>query len=169
MRALRAGAALGLVTALVLGGCSGGGDEPESATTETTEATSTSDTTQPSTTTTVDRTPFCENLRALEALGGTESGADATPAAVMAQTEQMLDLLDEIQATVPAGAPPAVDGVIDDLRAIAEAIGAAAGDVDAAYAEIESSNPELWTRLQDPSTHRAGFDFFAARCGTAFA
>lgn len=154
---------------VVTGGCGNDGDGGDAATTTTVRSTGGSSSSTSTTSTTLDRSAFCENLRALEGLGGAEGQRDGDPAEVVAQAEQMLDLLDEIQTNVPDDAPAVVASVIDDLRAIADAVGAAAGDVDAAYAAIQSNDPALWSRLQDPSTHRAAFDFFAARCGTAFA
>jgi hypothetical protein len=154
-----------LVLALTLGitvaGCSSRSDtdgaaaRPTSPTVETSEAPSTS----------LDTGPFCTNVRALEGLGE-DQGDAATPDVVLAQAEETIGVLDEITATVPTDAPPDVEVLLDDFRAIVEAIVAAGGDSDAAYASLQADQPELWARLSDPAAHDGAFAFFAARCGT---
>jgi hypothetical protein len=164
---------VGLAT---LGAC-GGGDDPPAATDEgddlaTDETTSTSaaaglpgsDGGPPAS---VDQGPFCTSVQGIQNLGagGSETGA---PEEVLAQNEAMLDLLDEATATVPAGAPADVESLFDDYARIAEAIGEAAGDIDAAYAAIQEQEPELAARLFNPTAHLPAFEYFSNHCGISF-
>lgn len=113
------------------------------------------------------RGPFCDSIAAIQDLGGGEAGT-ATPEQVLAQNEQMLDLLDEAAASVPEGAPADVESLFDDYRRIAEAIGEAGGDTDAAYTAIEAADPALAARLFNPTAHLPAFEFFARDCGISF-
>jgi len=143
---------------LVLASACSSSVEPDDATGTTTAGEA------PASSAPVDTSPFCENVRALVEL---DAGADEpTPEAVVAQAGEMVTVLDEITINVPPDAPPEVEGLLDDFRAIAEAVGAAGGDLDAAYASIEAGQPELWARLSDPAAHDTAFRFFADRCGT---
>jgi hypothetical protein len=111
--------------------------------------------------------PFCDSIAAIQGLGGGEART-ATPEQVLAQNEQMLDLLDEAAASVPEGAPADVESLFDDYRRIAEAIGEAGGDTDAAYTTIEAADPALAARLFNPTAHLPAFEFFARDCGISF-
>jgi hypothetical protein len=115
----------------------------------------------------LDTGPFCTSIKGIQDLGagGAETGA---PDQVIAQNEAMLDLLDEATATVPEGAPADVESLFDDYQQIARAIGAAAGDIDAAYAAIERDQPEVAARLFNPTAHLPAFDYFANHCGIRF-
>lgn len=149
--------------ALVGAACSGGGDDgagpTSSSTVDRTDA-------GPSTTTTIEEGPFCDSVRALAALDST-SPADGSPQEVLAQNEQMLDLIDEAAAAAPTDAPPDVQALFDDFHAIGEAIATAGGDVEQAYATLAEADPELTDRLTDPGAHMDAVGFFAVRCGVA--
>jgi hypothetical protein len=116
------------------------------------------------TSTTLDDSPFCQDVRALVALG--DDPGDPTPDAVLAQSQAMRGLLDEISASSPPDAPDAVAALLSDFRTIADAVTASGGDVDAAYAALEAEQPELWARLAEPTAHDDGFRYFADHCGT---
>lgn len=114
--------------------------------------------------TTLDDSPFCQSVRALVALG--DDAGDPNPDAVLAQSEEMRGLLDEIAASSPADAPLEVAALLGDFRTIADAVTASGGDVDAAYATLQAEQPVLWARLAEPTAHDEGFRYFAERCGT---
>jgi len=150
-----------LAVLLALAACSGDGADEGAGTTEPGGEASEG----PTTTTTLDEGPFCTNVRALVDLGEDET-AEPTPEAVVAQSEELLTVIGEITANVPSDSPPAVEALLDDFRVIAEAVGAAGGDVEAAYATLEAEQPELWARLAEPTAHDEGFAYFNERCGT---
>jgi hypothetical protein len=157
---------LAIAAAAAVGACGGGGADGEVAPTTTTAAGP--EVTSGDASTTTQATvggPFCTSVQAIRDLGG--DAAAATPADVLAQNEQLLDLLDEASASVPDGAPADVEGLFDDYRTIAQAIGAAAGDVDAAYASIQASDPALAARLFNPTAHLPAFEFFEGACGVS--
>ena len=169
-RTLFPAACLGLAAA-ALAACGGDAEEPAISTVapsdgsvDVGESTTTSST-EPATPTTLDQSPFCVAIRGLDDLG-TEVD-DPTPEQVLSDAEAFLDLLAEAQVNAPEDAPPALEALIDDWRAITEAIGRAAGDVDAAYAALAQEQPDLYARLGDPDAHREAFEFFATRCGAA--
>jgi hypothetical protein len=151
-----AAAAVGLL--LVAAACSDGSSEGAAP------RSSPEDEAPASTTTTLDDSPFCQSVRALVALG--DDAADPTPEAVVSQSQEMQGLLDEVAAAAPGDAPPDVPALLADFRAIADAVVASGGDVDAAYAALQAGQPELWDRLAQPTAHEDGFRFFADRCGT---
>lgn len=149
-----------LVAALLLGSCSSSGGAPAGSDSTADAGTATS-----GPTTTLDESPFCLNVRALQDLGG-DSPTDSSPAAVLEQSDTMLAILDELAVTVPAGSPPDIEALIDDFRAINEAIARTGGVVDEAYAGIQRDQPELYQRISEPNSHLVAFRFFAERCGT---
>jgi hypothetical protein len=165
--ARRVAIALLAAGAFGLGACGGdGGDDPAAAGQPDSDqgaGTSLLSTTTSGPSTALDQSTFCTSIRGIQGLGGDAGGA--VPEQVLAQNEEMLGLLDEAQASVPEGAPSDVASLIDDYRKIGEAIGAAGGDVNAAYAAIQGSDPNLAARLVDASAHLAAFQFFADRCG----
>ena len=175
----RAASAVGLVLVAVLAGaslgaCGGGGDDATAETTFDGNASTTSTTGDvglpgdgEGSVGTIDQGPFCTSIQAFQGLGagGATTGA---PEQVLAQNEEMLDLLDEATATVPDGAPADVESLFDDYRAIAVAIGGAGGDVEAAYAAIQEHQPALAARLFNATAHLPAFEYFANHCGIRF-
>ena len=168
-------AAIALAAAVALGAC--GGDDTPAASAEGDDL-ATGDTTTTSgaaglpgegdgSPSSVDQGPFCSSVLGIQNLGagGAETGA---PEEVLAQNEAMLDLLDEATANVPAGAPADVESLFDDYKRIAEVIGEAAGDIEAAYAAIEQHEPELAARLFNATAHLPAFEYFANHCGISF-
>ena len=115
----------------------------------------------------VDGGPFCTSIQAIQDLGA--GGADtAAPEQVLAQNEAMLDLLDQATATVPAGAPAAVESLFDDYLSVADAIRSAGGDIEAAYAGLQEREPQVAARLFNATAHLPAFDYFARHCGIRF-
>lgn len=162
-------AALVAVAVVSVAGCGGATQDAGDPTTTTTATDGAGLVTGDSSTTTtsgepVDRGPFCTSIQAIQNLGSRSAGT-ATPEEVLAQNEQLLDLIDEATATVPDGAPADVERLFDDYRAIAQAISQANGDIDAAYAALQRDEPELTARLVNPTAHLPAFEFFADRCG----
>jgi hypothetical protein len=150
-----------------LGAC-GGGDDGAAPTTsaEVVEVV-------PSTTVTtgplLDNGTFCTSIQGIQALSaGPQVEGAATVEQVLAQNEQLLDLLDEASASVPEGSPFDVEALFDDYRVVAQGIGAAGGDVEAAYAALQTSSPEVMARLVNPSAHLPAFEFFTTHCGIKF-
>src|SRR5690606_15573912 len=92
------------VATIVLVACGGDAEEPAASTAPPTDgvvdvADPGSSTTAPATPTTLDQSPFCVAVRALDALG---SDADEpTPEQVLEQTEAFLDVLAEAQVNAP--------------------------------------------------------------------
>ncbi len=100
-------------------------------------------------------------------LGVGRIGADpaAAPARVLADNQRLAALLDEVQASTPEDAPPELDALIDDYRAASQAIVAAGGDVEAAFAALERDVPDVVARLGSSTSHVVAYDFLVARCG----
>ncbi len=119
------------------------------------------------TTTTLDGSRFCVAIRALEVLGTAPATSGGTPAQVLDQNSQLAGLITEATQDLPADAPDDVTSLLDDYRALSEAVATAAGDRDAALAGLAADDPGLIERLSDANRHRASFAYFAARCGTA--
>lgn len=140
---------------LALGACSDGDD--------TTEATSApTETTAPTPTFTGDGSAFCD---AMLGVGQVGSDPDARPAEVLAANQTLVGFLDEAQANTPADAPADFDALLDDYRAATRAIAESDGDVDAAFAALERSSPEVVQRLGSATSHQAAYDFVVDRCG----
>lgn len=162
---------LAVLVTVSLGACGGGGDDETEGTLAdggdavTVDSSTTTTTTGPAGT--IAPGPFCASIAGLQGLGagGATTGG---PEEVLAQNEAMLDLLDEASATVPEGAPADVESLFDDYRAIAVAIGGAGGDIDAAYANIQETQPELAARLFNETAHLPAFEFFVNHCGIRF-
>ena len=168
---------LAMVAAVGVGACGGGGDAETEETVVDDGDVLAGDTT---TTTagglaggdegpagTIAPGPFCASIASFQGLGA-GGATTGEPDQVLAQNEAMLDLLDEASATVPDGAPADVESLFDDYRAIAVAIGGAGGDVDAAYANIQETQPELAARLFNETAHLPAFEFFVNHCGIRF-
>jgi hypothetical protein len=115
----------------------------------------------------LDQSPFCVTIRSLEAMGTEPDAGDATPEAVLAQNEEIITLLDEATASAPDDAPADVQALFDDYQVLSDAITAAAGDTEAAFATLSTDQPELMARLAAADVHKEAFTFFAERCGTA--
>lgn len=109
-----------------------------------------------------DGSAFCDAMLGVGQIGGAEG---ATPAEVLAENARLVGLLDEAQANTPADAPPDFDELLDDYRAATEAIGEAGGDVDAAFAALQQTSPELVARLGSSTSHADAFAFLVERCG----
>jgi hypothetical protein len=106
---------------------------------------------------------FCTSMLRI---GGLDPGAEADPAAVVALAQELLDLLGEAQATTPEDAPPAIDHLIDDFRAVALAVGTNGGDVEAAYATLQVEDPEAFARFTESGARDEAYEFLAVHCGT---
>jgi hypothetical protein len=115
----------------------------------------------------LDQSPFCRTIRALEAMGKEPAAADGTPESVLAQNEEIVVLLDEATASAPEDAPADVQALLDDYQALSDAVTAAGGDTDTAFATLTTEQPELMARLTAADVHKEAFTFFADRCGTA--
>jgi hypothetical protein len=166
-RIRRAATAVGVLVLLGAAECGSSAGEdaaPGPSTTTTTALAGGPTGERPSTETTEGDGSFCASIQGIQALSGTDAQG-ATPEQVLVQNEQLLDLLDAAAASVPDGAPADVEALVDDYRSIAEAIGAAGGDVDAAYAAIQAERPELAARLFNETAHLPAFDYFASQCG----
>lgn len=147
------------VALAALSACSGSDD----ATSTTTSSPTTSVDPDATTPTFVgDGSAFCDAMLGVGQIG---NSADAAPAEVLADNEQLLALLDEAQANTPADAPADLDALLDDYRAASQAIAAAGGDVDAAFAALEEESPDVFARLSSSTSHEAGFTFLIERCG----
>ncbi len=162
-RRLFAAAAVALIAGVGGTACGGQGDSPSAATQPGGQDVVTGDTlpeTSPD-------APFCTSIGAIQGLGAGQPAA-ATREKVLAQNEQLLDLLDEASAVVPDGAPADVEALFDDYRTIAQAIGAAGGNVDAAYQTLQETDPAVAARLFKATAHLPAFEFFARRCNIRF-
>ncbi|MGK2949575.1 MAG: hypothetical protein ACSLFP_13445 [Acidimicrobiales bacterium] len=106
---------------------------------------------------------FCTSMLRV---GQLNPGPDAAPDDVLALTEELLDLLGEAQANTPEGSPPAIDVLLDDFRAVATSLFDAGGDVDAAYAALETSNPEAFARFSTEGARDEAYAFLTVHCGT---
>ena len=148
-------AALVLSVVLLLGGCADDGGA---------DAGSTTTSTAPTPTFVGDGSPFCD---AMLAVGQVERSADATPAEVLAENEELQAHLDEAQANTPADAPPDLDALLDDYRVASLAIATAEGDVEAAFEALERDDPGVVERLGSSSSHVEGYQFLVDRCGIA--
>ncbi len=126
------------------------------------ESESTTSSTKP-----LDDSPFCRSIRALEALSAEEDTSGGTPEEVLAQTEEVLGLVEDATASAPADAPTEVQLLFDDYQVLSAAIVTAKGDLDAAFGTLAVDEPELMARLGQPDAHRAALAFFSERCGTA--
>lgn len=115
----------------------------------------------------LDDSPFCRAIRALEALSAEEDTSGGTPEDVLAQTDEVLGLVEDATASAPADAPAEVQALFDDYQMLSAAIVAANGDLDAAFTTLSVDEPELMARLSQPDAHRTALAFFAERCGTA--
>ncbi|MEQ1786414.1 MAG: hypothetical protein ABL966_05130, partial [Acidimicrobiales bacterium] len=144
-----------LVALGAIGGC-GGSDDDDARTTTTVDP----DATTPSFV--GDGSAFCDAMLGVGQIG---SSADAAPAEVLADNEELLALLDDAQANTPTDAPPDFDALLDDYRAASQAIAVAGGDVEAAFATLEQESPEVFARLSSSTSHEAGFTFLVERCG----
>jgi hypothetical protein len=150
-------AALGLlVLVLAAGACAddGGAEADRPTTTSST----------PTPTFVGDGSAFCD---AMLAVGQVERSADATAAEVLVENEELQAHLDEAQANTPPDAPPDFDALLDDYRAATQAIAAAEGDIDAAFAALERDAPDVVERLGSSTSHAAGYQFLVDRCGIA--
>jgi len=98
-------------------------------------------------------------------VGQVGGDAGATPEAVLEANDRLVAFLDEAQASTPADAPADFDALLDDYRAATEAIAEAEGDVDAAFAALERTAPEVVQRLGSSTSHQAAYDFLVDRCG----
>jgi hypothetical protein len=108
-------------------------------------------------------TTFCKSLLAIDAI---DSGsAERPPEQVVSSATQVRALLDDAAAAEPEDAPEAVGTFFDDTMATVDAIIAAAGDVDAAYQGLATSDPDLVARLTDESAYEDAVDFVYDRCG----
>jgi hypothetical protein len=124
--------------------------------------TSTTASTAPTPTFTGDGSAFCTAMLAL----GQVAGADgATPADVVAANQQLVAQLDEAQANTPEDAPPDLGSLLDDYRIASEAIGAAKGDVEAAFEALGVEHPDVVARLGSSSSHEEAYSFLVERCG----
>lgn len=106
---------------------------------------------------------FCTSMLRL---GQLNPGPEAAPDEVLALTEQLLDLLGEAQANTPEDAPPAIDVLLDDFRVVATALFDAGGDVEAAYAALESTDPEAFARFSTEGARDEAYAFLTVHCGT---
>jgi hypothetical protein len=149
-------AALVVTVALILGGCADDG-EPDAGGSTTTS-------TAPTPTFVGDGSAFCD---AMLAVGQIERSADATPAEVLAENDELQAHLDEAQANTPADAPPDFDALLDDYRVGSLAIATADGDVDAAFEALQRDHPDVVERLGSSSSHADGYQFLVDRCGIA--
>lgn len=145
-------------------GCAGGNDDgavkdPQGTTTE-----SLPNTDDPEVTTTLNKSPFCVAIRALEGLGTEATPDDPSPARVLEQNTELAQLIEDAANNSPADAPSDVVDMLSDYRAFTQAVAQAAGDVAAALAALDQATPGFMDRLND---HREAFEFFATRCGTA--
>ena len=164
--------AVALLGVVLLGACGGDG-APEATeldggdTTPTSGGTGLPGSTDAGPPESVDGGPFCTSIQAIQDLGagGADTGA---PEQVLAQNEAMLDLLDQATATVPAGAPAAVESLFDDYLSVADAIRSAGGDIEAAYAGLQEHEPQVAARLFNATAHLPAFDYFARHCGIRF-
>jgi hypothetical protein len=141
---------------LAAGACSGddGGTAPP------TNATASTAPTTP--TFSGDGSAFCT---AMLAVGTVETAAGATPAEVVAANQELVAQLDEAQANTPEDAPPELDALLDDYRVASEAIFAAEGDVEVAFAALGAEHPDVVSRLGSESSHEEAYAFLAERCG----
>lgn len=153
MRRWLGGVALAL--ALAAGACSddGGGSRPSAAATESTA---------PTPTFTGDGSAFCDAMLGVGQIG---RDAEASPDEVLADNDKLVAFLDEAQANTPTDAPPDFDALLDDYRAATQAIAAAGGDVEAAFAALERESPKVVDRLGSSTSHAEGYDFLVERCG----
>ncbi len=152
---------LGATLVLAMVGCASG----DEATPDAGGSTSTTAPTVASPTTalvTGDGSPFCDAM-----LGVGQIGRDpvAAPDQVLADNQVLAALLDEVQVNTPEDAPPDLDALIDDYRAASEAIVAAGGDVEAAFAALQRDAPDVVARLGSSTSHVEAYDFLVARCG----
>lgn len=109
-----------------------------------------------------DDSAFCDAMLGLGRIGGDPT---ATPDQVLADNQVLVTLLDEAQANTPGDAPPDLDSLIDDYRAASQALVAAGGEVEAAFAALQRDAPDVVARLGSSSSHVEAYDFLVARCG----
>ena len=145
-------------------GCAGGNDGGAVKDPQDTSSTSLPNTDDPKVTTTLDKSPFCEAIRALEGLGTAAAPGEPTQARVLEQNTELAQLVEDATNNAPAEAPSDVVDMLSDYRAFTQAVAQSAGDVEAALAALEEATPGFMDRLND---HREAFEFFATRCGTA--
>jgi hypothetical protein len=119
------------------------------------------------TSTTLDQSPFCVAVRSLEELGSEPADSEGTPEEVLAQNDEIVALLEAARASTPADAPADVTALFDDYLLLSAAVTTAGGDTTAAFTALQAEQPELVARLSGPDAHRAAFQWFADRCGTA--
>ena len=136
--------------------CSGDDPEVESSSAETTE------TTAPTPTFVGDGSAFCD---AMLGIGQIDRPPGSTPEDVLEGNAQLAAIVEEALATVPEDAPADVDALLADYLTATEAIAAAGGDVDAAFATLEVQSPGVVDRLGSSSSHQEGYDFLIDRCG----
>jgi ABC-type glycerol-3-phosphate transport system substrate-binding protein len=148
-----------LVLVALLAACGGDDDGDDAASGEEADAGETG--------TTLDESPFCVTIRALEQMGSEPAQGSGTPEEVLSQNDEIIAHLEDAQASTPADAPPDVPALFDDYLALSAAITTAAGDTDAAFAALQAQQPELVTRLSAPDAHNEAFRWFSERCGTA--
>ena len=157
MRVALVGGALALL--LAVAGCTDdGGDQTAPPTT----AASTTASTAPTPTLTGDGTAFCDAMLGVGQVAGAEG---ATPEEVLATTEELTQHLDEAQVNTPEDAPTDFDSLLDDYRLAIEAIVAAEGDVEAAFAALAEEDPEVVGRLGSSTSHAEAYAFLVDRCG----